>query len=172
VRYLFAELRQRQVSLTMRTDVIFSPTLSLQVYAQPFAFAGDFSRFKELRAPRTFAFNVYGQDNGSTIVPDDTTLCAGYAAGGCYGVDPDGPGPAPPFALSNPDFHLRSLNSTTVLRWEYRPGSTLYVVWSQSRSAFASYDPSYGGAGELRRAAFRDRPTNVLLVKLNYWLSL
>src|SRR2546427_2302237 len=66
-RYVFGELDQRQLDLTTRLNVTFTPTLSFQLYLQPFTFSGRYRTFKELRAPRTFAFNVYGQDNGSTI---------------------------------------------------------------------------------------------------------
>jgi hypothetical protein len=147
----------------MRLSVTFTPTLSFQLYAQPFAFAADFVRFKELRAARTFAFNVYGRDNGSTVSFDSST--------NEYAIDPDGPGPAGVLQRSNPDFRVRSLQTNAVLRWEYRPGSTLYLVWTQSRSGAFS-DPTFDAGQDLGRELFRDPPTNVLLVKLNYWLSL
>src|SRR5206468_217541 len=66
-RYVFADLRQRSIDVTLRLNVTMSPSLSFQLYAQPFTFAGDYSGFKELRASHTFDFNVYGRDNGSTI---------------------------------------------------------------------------------------------------------
>jgi len=70
----------------------------------------------------------------------------------------------------NPDFNNRSLRSNLVLRWEYRPGSTVFLVWSQSRSA-ASNDSEFRPLQSLRRA-FRDEGTNVFLIKLNYWLNM
>ena len=59
-----------------------------------------------------------------------------------------------------------------MLRWEYRPGSTLFVVWTQSRSGSWPYDASFDLNRDFQRELFLDRPTNVLLVKFNYWLSL
>jgi len=59
-----------------------------------------------------------------------------------------------------------------VLRWEYRPGSTLFVVWTQSRSGYMPYDAGFDLERDFRRELFRDRPTNVLLVKVNYWMSM
>ena len=161
-RYVFAELAQHSVNVALRLNVTFSPILSFQLYAQPFVFAGAYTQFKELRARRTYTFNGFGQDNGSTIAFD--------GAANAYTVDPDGAGPAAAFSFDNPDFRTRSLRSNAVLRWEYRPGSTLFVVWTQSRHGDFG-DPSFDLTRDLGRELLRDRPTNVLLVKLNYWLS-
>jgi hypothetical protein len=58
-----------------------------------------------------------------------------------------------------------------VVRWEYRPGSTLFVVWTQSRARGFS-DPSFNAGRDFGSQLFADRPTNVLLIKVNYWMSL
>ena len=158
-RYVFAAIRERSAYATFRVNAAFSRTLSLQLYAQPFTFIGAYDRFSELYARRTYYFSRYGRDNKSTITN----------AGDSYTVDPDGPGPAQAFSIDNPNFRSRSFRSTTVLRWEYRPGSTIFFVWSQTRSGdFAGVNT--GLAGDLRQATFLDRPTNVLQVKVNYWL--
>lgn len=158
-RYVFAELYQRSAYLTLNVNAAFSRALSLQLYAQPFTFVGDYDGYKELTARRTFDFSRYGRDNGSTIVPD----------GSDYTVDPDGSGAANPFGVGNPDFRSRSFRLNAVLRWEYRPGSTVFLVWSQTRSGdFSSVGVDL--ASDLRQAVFLDRPTNVVLLKLNYWL--
>jgi hypothetical protein len=159
VRYVFAALDERSAYLKLRINAAFSRTASLQVFAQPFTFVADYSGFKELAATRSFAFARYGKDRGSTIVAD----------GSDYTVDPDGAGPAGPFRLANPDFRSRSFRLTAVWRWEYRPGSTLFLVWTQTRSGDLS-DVAVGLAPDLRRAVFFDRPTNVLMLKVNYWL--
>jgi len=171
-RYVFAELLQHQFYLTLRANATFSPALSLQVYAQPFTFSGDYRNFKELRARKTFAFDRYGRDNGSTIA--DTLLVSGTDTVPGYVVDPDGPSAsaATRFTFQNPDFRTRSVKVNAVLRWEYRPGSTLFVVWTQSRSGSWPYDASFDLNRDFQRELFLDRPTNVLLVKFNYWLSL
>ncbi|PYP69855.1 MAG: hypothetical protein DMD41_16185, partial [Gemmatimonadetes bacterium] len=162
-RYVFARLLQHELDLALRLNATVSPTLSLQVYAQPFTFAGDYSGFKELAAPRTFRFDAYGQANGSSITYDATTAT--------YTVHPDGAQPADSFTVANPNFRTRSLRINAVLRWEYRPGSTLFVVWTQNRAGdFA--DPSFDVGRDLGRELFKDRPTNVLLIKFNYWMSL
>jgi len=73
--------------------------------------------------------------------------------------------------LVNPDSRVRSFRSNAVFRWEYRPGSTLFFVWSQSRLVDL-LDPTLDLAHYLGHEMFLDPPTNVLLVKFNYWLSL
>ncbi|MFH1567292.1 MAG: DUF5916 domain-containing protein [Gemmatimonadota bacterium] len=70
----------------------------------------------------------------------------------------------------NPDFRVRSLHSNLVLRWEYRPGSTLFVVWSQSRERqYEAY--RFRPVGDAL-SSFADDGTDILLVKLSYWLSM
>lgn len=171
-RFLFANLMQHSLDVSLRVNVTMSPALSLQFYAQPFSFTGDYSGFKELRTPRTYDFNVYGRDNGSTYTPGDTLVCPVNSASTCAGVDPDGGGAAQEFALTSPDFRTRSLISNAVLRWEYRPGSTIFLVWTQNRDSFVPFDPTFSTGRDFRSQLFLDRPTNVLLVKVNYWLSL
>jgi len=172
-RYVFAELIEHQISAKLQLNATFSPTLSFQLYAQPFTFTGAYRGFKELRAPQTFTFNTYGRDNGSSITPGapgDAVCNTGPTE--CFRVDPDGAGQAPAFALYNPDFRTRSLSVKAVWRWEYRPGSTIFLAWTHSRSGYFPYDASFDVARDFGRELFLDRPTNVLLVKFNYWLSL
>ena len=70
----------------------------------------------------------------------------------------------------DPDFKDRSLRSNLVLRWEYRPGSTLFLVWSQSRSG-AGEDLRFRPFDDLG-ATFTDNGRNVFFMKLNYWIGL
>jgi hypothetical protein len=126
-RYVFAHIRQEIVSAEIRVNWTFTPTLSLQAYLQPFIGVGRYDRFKELSRPRAYDYMEYGQ-NGSTIESADDV----------YSIDPDGPGPAAAFAFGNPDFNMKSLRGTIVLRWEYLPGSLLYAVWTQNRADYAN----------------------------------
>ncbi len=70
----------------------------------------------------------------------------------------------------NPDFNVQSFRMTNVLRWEYRPGSALFVVWQQGRENSETYGDLRLGrdAGHL----FRTPATDVILIKLSHWLSL
>ncbi|TVP98908.1 MAG: hypothetical protein EA359_17685 [Balneolaceae bacterium] len=156
-RYLFADIEQNTVALDTRINWTFSPTMSLQTYVRPFVSSGKYSNFKELSAPRSFDFDVYGEDMG-TITKSD----------GRYFVDSDGTGSSN-FSFRDPDFNFRSIQGNAVFRWEYRPGSTLFFVWQQQRSSFEdSGDYALGrDLGEL----FRSKPTNVFLIKGSYWFG-
>ena len=158
-RYVFAQIEQTTLNLDTRLDWTFSPKLSLQLYTQPLVVSGDYRDFKELRAPSTYDFDIYGRNRG-TVTP---------VAGG-QDIDPDGGGPAPSFFVENQNFNFRSLIANAVLRWEYRPGSTLFVVWQQNREATAPVG-DFDFSRDLR-GIFRDGPENVLAVKFTYWLGL
>jgi len=160
-RHVFANLMQRTVSATLRLNWTFTPKLSLQAYLQPFIAVGRFSGLKELARPSSYDFNVYGTQ-GSTISYDD-----GDAV---YTIDPDGPGPADAFVLDNPDFNFKSLRGTVVLRWEYRPGSTLYLVWTQDR--VDEENPGDFRFGRDFGDMISASGTNVFMLKLTYRFQL
>jgi hypothetical protein len=163
-RYVFGRLEQKTFSVDTRTNVTFTPNLSLELFAQPFLASGRYTSFKEFAEPKSRRMNFFGRDNGSTV--SRTTAADGTVT---YTVDPDGTGGAQPFTFGNPDFNSRSLRGTGVLRWEYRPGSTLYFVWTQERSGFDQFGDF--NFSRDRSALFRDRPTNVFQIKGTYWIG-
>jgi hypothetical protein len=157
-RYVFADLNQTTLSMETRLNVTFRPGLTLEIFAQPFLAGGDYGTLKELRAPRTFDFDRYGEDVGFVAEENGEFL-----------IDPDGDGPAGAFTIENEDFNRVSLRGTGVLRWEWRPGSTLFLVWQQSRS-----DSYEDGDFRFRRdaeAMFRAEPENVFMFKVSYWIN-
>jgi hypothetical protein len=158
-RYVFADLHQATLAMDTRVEWTFTPVVSLQVYAQPFVSSGRYSNFKEFVAPKTYDFAVYGRDRGTIS----------RSASGVYTVDPDGSGGAPTFQFGDPNFNVRNLRGNAVLRWEYRPGSALFVVWQQQRSGFEPIGDF--NAGRDVGAIFRTVPTNVFLVKASYWIG-
>ncbi len=158
-RYLFADLEQTTLSMDTRLNVTFTPDLTLELYAQPFIATGDYETPKELGAPGTFEFNRYGIDVGEFTLDDD----------GKPVVDPDGAGPADPFTIYRWDFNRVSLRGTGVLRWEWRPGSTLFFVWQQNRSSSNGY-----GDFDLGRDVdelFAGDAHNIFMVKATYWIG-
>jgi hypothetical protein len=165
-RYVFGRLQQKTFSMDTRVNVTFTPNLTLEMFAQPFLASGKYSSFKEFAEPKSRRMNFFGRDNGSTVVTN-TDPQTGAIAG--YTIDPDGGGPAAAFPIDNPDFNLRSLRGTGVLRWEYRPGSTLYFVWTQERDGSDQFG-DFNFARD-RSALFRDRPTNVFQIKGTYWIG-
>jgi hypothetical protein len=76
-----------------------------------------------------------------------------------------------PFAGPGPgDFNTKFFNSNLVVRWEYKPGSTLYLVWSQGRDDFESTPGTRSVRGDLGRL-FDAYPRNTFLIKASYWLN-
>ncbi len=159
-RYVIGDIEQHELGINTRVEWTFSPKLSLQLFAQPLVSSGRFDRYKELLAPKTFDFAVYGKDRG-TITRDRSTQVVH--------VDPDGAGPAPAFEFDEPEFTVRALRGNAVLRWEYRPGSTAYLVWQQIRED----EIAVANLGATRRPtdAFRVAARNVFLVKVSYWFG-
>ena len=121
--------------------------------------------------PGTFDFLRYGDDVGAIYRQDD----------GAFLIDPDGAGAAPEITIGDQNFNVRSLRGNAVLRWEWSPGSTLFLVWQQRRYDRVrrdAYDPLLDdgiGAFDFRYDAgelVRIRPDNIFLIKVNYWLNL
>jgi len=140
--YTFAHLPQTTVSLTLRLNYTFTPDISLQVYAQPFVSKGTFSNVRELSAtPRAASYDDRYQAYGDTAVTNH----------------PGG-------------FNFKEFESNVVFRWEYRPGSTLFVVWNEGRRGVVGDE----GTGDLQgdvRDLFRLHPMNTFLVKMSYWFN-
>jgi hypothetical protein len=155
-RYVFGKMDQTTLSANIRLDWTFTPRLSLQVFVQPLISAGDFLEFKELARPGSYDLPVYGT-RGSTISLND----------GTYTVDPDGIGPAASFSFGNPQYNFTSIRGNCVLRWEYLPGSVLFLVWTQSRSN----DQQIGGFefGPSVDKLWHMVPDNIFMIKLSYW---
>lgn len=168
-RYVFAGLDRTSFSVDTRVNVTFSPTLSLQLYAEPFISIGDYGTLREFAEPGTYDFLDYGEDVGTVTREVD----------GGYRVDPDGEGAADSFLVGDRDFSYRSLIGNAVLRWEWRPGSTLYLVWQQRRidsvtGRDASGNDEWVGEFDLSRDTedmFGTKPDNVFVIKVNYWLN-
>jgi hypothetical protein len=163
---VFGRLDQKTFAMDTRLNMTFTPNLTLQLFAQPFIASGSYTSFKEFAEARSRKMNYFGRDNGSTVTKT-TDAQTGRVSG--YSVDPDGSGAAPAFTFDNPTFNFRSLRGTGVLRWEYRPGSTLYFVWTQQRDGsdtLGDFDFSRD-----RSALFRQRPTNVFQIKGTYWIG-
>ena len=152
-RYVFADLEQREFSLDTRVDWTFSPTLTLQLFAQTLISSGDYVQYKQLADAQTYDFlNL------------DPTLVDGTQE-----VDFDGDGAAD-YSFTDRDFNVRSLIGNAVLRWEYRPGSTIFLVWQRAQAGRVRV-----GDFDLGRdvGALFDVPADDrFIIKVNYWLGL
>jgi len=159
-RYVFGRLDQDEWSIPLRVNLVLTPKLSLQLYTQALLSTGAYPTIRELAAPRTYDFPVYGVDVG-TIARDPERPS--------YVIDPDGAGPAPSFRIPVPDFNFKSLRVNAVLRWEFRPGSAAYVVWTQRRE-----DGRSPGDQEFARDLgdlFSAPADDVFMIKLAWWLG-
>jgi len=159
-RYVFGAIDQTELSMDTRVNLILSPTMSLQMYVQPLLSVGRYSGFKEAAQPRTYDFLRYGVDTGSISYDPEA---------GVYLVHPGANGTGTPFVIPNPDFSFKSLRVNAVYRWEFRPGSTLYVVWTQQREDETSEGrfAFNQGISSLMRAP----GDNVFMVKMSYWFG-
>ncbi|HEV2149126.1 MAG TPA: DUF5916 domain-containing protein [Longimicrobiaceae bacterium] len=167
-RYVLSQMDQTTVSLSTRLNYTISPTLSLELYAQPFVSAGTYERFMEVQDPRASRF----RDRFHVLGADEIRF---NEEKGVFEVNRTG-GEKPDYAFSKPDFNFKQLRSNAVVRWEYRPGSTLFVVWSQGRTDYLQ-DGSFGFGRDFGRLMGLDNDysvpsTNVLMVKFSYWLNL
>jgi hypothetical protein len=160
-RYIFGSLEQKTVPVTVRMDWTLTPNLTLQFYGSPFVSAGKYTHFKRITNPRApeyrDRFQTFRDDQ---IILDDEND---------YLVDETGDGDDD-YEFENPDFNIREFNSNLVLRWEFQPGSTLYLVWNQYRAS-----ESIAGTLNYRKDSnrlFEAYPENVFLLKVNKWFSL
>jgi hypothetical protein len=144
VSYVYGDINQKTIDVTLRSNILFTRTQSLELYAQPYLSVGDYTRVRELIRPDSYDFYTY--------------LEPGYVA-------------------SNFDFSYAEVNINAVYRWEYRPGSAFYLVWTQGRNryderAYHSSDPNGFnndiGNGDL----FKNEPENTLLAKITYWFAI
>lgn len=155
-RYVFGWIDRSEIATPLRLNYLFTPNVSLELYAEPFAASGRYFDLGELAAAETSDLRTYGEAEGTSIQRDAET--------GAYTVT-DGDAT---FGISNRDFDVLSFRSNLVLRWEWRPGSSLFVVWQQNRSQ--SDDAGrLVGADDLTDALTADG-VNVLAVKFSYWL--
>src|SRR5262249_44541597 len=120
-RYIFSFIDRGTLSARVRASYLFKPDLSLEGYAEPFAASGRYHGVGELPAPRSRTLRTYGTGGTTLVRGSDGSLQVTDGAG--------------QFTLANPDFNVVSFRSNLVLRWEWRPGSTLFLVWQQNRAA-------------------------------------
>lgn len=162
-RYVFSTINFSQISAQFRVNYLFSPTLSLELYAEPFVASGQYSNFGELEAARSSNLRVYGEDGGTSITP---VVDPESGLVDSYDVTDGGAS----FSLSNNDFNITSFRSNLVLRWEWSPGSTVFFVWQQNKAG------SSPAGSSLEPGSLFDAVTapgqNIIAIKANYWIPI
>ena len=162
-RYLFGRLDQDTKALTVRLDFAITPNLTVQYYGAPFASRGRYSELKRVADPRAAEY----RSRFRVFEAGRVTETPGRIA-----LDEDGDGTSD-YAIDDPDFDVRELNSTLVARWEYRPGSLVYLVWSQARDDDALREGGPGLAFTRGLGQAFDAPAHhVFLVKFSKWFPL
>lgn len=155
--YLFGRINQRTFSGNIRINYNITPDLSIQYWGQPFISAGKYTSIKKTTDTRAAEyhdrFRVFTQQELSYNSEDNTYTVSSNIGNELYTFD-------------NPDFNVKEFLSNMVLRWEYKPGSTLYMVWSQKRD---KYDNEGGfGLSDNMNQLFSKKPYNIFLLKFSY----
>ena len=155
-RYLNGHIEQRTLSMSLRLNYTINPNLTIQYWGQPFISRGRYSNFKHISNPiaKRFddRFQLYSDDQ--VTFADDT-----------YSIDENLNG-IEDFSFNNPDFSFIQFRSNLVIRWEYIPGSEIFLVWSQDVSQ--NGDPSEGLLSSLGDNIFGQKPQNIFLLKATY----
>jgi hypothetical protein len=157
-RYIFSYLERSTLSARLRLNYAFTPNFTVEAYAEPFAASGRFYDFGELPAPRSRALRTYGAvGTGTTITRDDSTGVRTVTDG------------ASSFTIPALDFNRLSFRSNLVLRWEWLPGSTAFLIWQQNRQ-----DQTEAGRLINPRDVWNSTQIagdNFFVVKVSYWLG-
>jgi hypothetical protein len=159
VQYILARIKQQTYNFTMRFNYNITPDISIQYYGSPFISSGTYNNFK--RADESNAKDLpdrYHNFTGAEIT---------YVSPSDMYVVNEG---SKNYSFSNPDFSFREFRSNLVARWEYRPGSTIYLVWENNRRSRDSF--YYSSPGENLDQLFGVAPTNVFMIKMSFWLGI
>ncbi len=162
-RYIFASINQKTISTSFRVNLNLSPNLTFQYWGQPFVATGKYFDHKFIITPMA---NSY-QDRFQTYSQSQISL-----SGDHYNVDENLAGKTD-YTIGKSDFNVKQFLSNLVVRWEYRPGSTVFLVWSQTRSynGDSGQMDFFNNLGDLFNKG-NNTPHNVFLVKFSYRFGL
>jgi len=159
LQYILARIKQKTYVFTFRFNYNITPDISIQYYGSPFVSSGVYSDFKRAAdagsselSERTHTFT------DSEIDYDESSQTYTITEG------------TKTYSFNNPDFSFREFRSNLVARWEYRPGSTLYLVWENSRRS--RDNAYYSSLGYNLDELFGETPTNIFMVKMSFWLGM
>ena len=158
-RYILGTIDQKTTGLTFRIDLNLTPEFSIQYYGSPFISRGSYSQLKYITDPKA---KNYRDRFG--IYPDPVL------SDGSYQLYDYANGTREDYSIDNPDFNFHEFRSNLVAKWEYRLGSFIYLVWSSERSG--STKDSKASVGDSYKQLKSIFPSNIFLIKLNYWFSL
>ncbi|MHC1778149.1 MAG: DUF5916 domain-containing protein [Lentimicrobium sp.] len=161
-RFVFASLDQETFGLQFRLNVGITPDMTIQYYGQPFISAGSYTEYKMITDPKagdfTDRFSHYSEAQLSYNSEDEV-----------YSIDEDMNGTSD-YSFDRPDFNAFYFISNLVIRWEYLPGSSVYLVWSQNRSDYQSQGV-FSPADDFEHLS-TIYPHNVFMIKVSYRLAI
>jgi len=157
-RYVFGTLKQETLGIVLRTSYSITPEFTIEFYSQPFISNGRYDTFKKITNPRAGEYNDRFRNFSDDEILFDSEI-------GEYTVSEGGS----EYSFENPNFNFLQFQSNLVIRWEYKPGSTVFLVWSQGRTG-SGMDRYFAFTNDMRDI-YDIYPTNVFLVKLNHWFS-
>jgi hypothetical protein len=148
--------------MSFRLNLSLLPNLNIQYWGQPFVASGKYSDYKKIIDVRASEFAKSYQNFSNSQITYD-------AISNTYSIDEYNSGKAD-YQFTAPDFNFKEFRSNLVLKWEYIPGSYLYLVWSQSRAKNDTYG-TFSPSTDIDHL-FSLVPHNVFLIKLSYRFSL
>jgi hypothetical protein len=158
IEYVVGKIDQQTLYTTLRVEYFITPELSLQYYGSPYASIGKYDNYRKVNQSKARDLNerysplyIVEGDNGKVLVDENNEVL----------LD---------FSTENPDFNFQEFRSNFVLRWEYKTGSTLYFVWTNTSSSYEDvYNPSI-------MDSFKNisnvKAQNAFMIKFSYWFSL
>lgn len=158
-RYITAAIDQATYSMTIRLSYVLTPDLTIEYWGQPFISSGEYAEFKRI----TQADAPEYKDRYHTFASNEISF---NSETGQYNIDEDANG-STDYSIDNPDFNFAQFRSNMVIRWEYIPGSTLFLVWTQSRTDNAPTSEN-NSFSHLSRSLFEKTPHNIFLIKYTY----
>ncbi|HQK38451.1 MAG TPA: DUF5916 domain-containing protein, partial [Bacteroidales bacterium] len=154
---ILGALKQKTLGITIRTGFYFTPDFSLQYYGSPFISTGRYVAFRVVTDPLNESFDqrfYLFRDTETTLADGNYTLTRGSTS----------------YSFPNPDFTMLEFRSNFVARWEYKPGSVFYFVWTHQRNDYRNiFHPAMDDNMD---SLFGLYPENMFLIKLNYYFSL
>jgi hypothetical protein len=160
LRTIVSEVKQKTLRFVARLNYNITPDLTLQYYGQPFITRPRYKNFGYVSNPLAKKYDNRFHPFTASEISYDTNNSA-------YNVDETGDGLAD-YSFSNPDFNFVQFRSNLVIRWEYKAGSELYLVWSQGSTPDAFGDLDTPITKSLFDNAFADQARNIFLIKWTY----
>lgn len=155
-RYVTAEIDNQTFSTSIRINYSINPNLSIQYYAEPFVSQGIYTNFNYITNP------VADDLNNRFVLYDENQISK---EDGVYHIDENING-STDYSFDEPDFAFVQYRSNLVVRWEYIPGSEIFLVWSQGTNGLG--DPTGGLFDNINEKIIQEKKDNTYLIKATF----